>query len=197
MCSDYFLQGWIFLVFFLRGIILPFKNIQIGVFPSMVQRMFVNDVIPFLFLTLLVLIAFSTAFHAILIQTAQYAKKRTSYTNTIYLMVKYLCGLPNPMDWDAEEHDIIAKVLLCFYGLITTVLLINMLIAAMNRSYELIRNANFSPLRRQRLSIMMLFEQRLPKFIRKLTLRNYTTMLNPRTGKHELFLTVTDSKGFY
>ena len=186
------LLGWIFLLFFTRGIILSVWNIQVGMFSSMLHRMFFFDVVPFAVMAFLVLISFSTAFHVLILQSSHSEAKHREYGVTLYLMVKYLVGLPNPQDHKPSEAEMLPKLMLVVYGLITVVLLINMLIASMNKSYEMIRGTKVNPVYRQRLSILLLLERRLPLWIRRKTQESFVVLDNPRTEKKEMFLKITN-----
>jgi hypothetical protein len=54
-----------------------------------------------------------------------------------------------------------AKLLLIFYAIFAVILLMNMLIAMMNTSYEMIRVTRFNLWKQQQLSTMLMLERRL------------------------------------
>jgi len=57
-------------------------------------------------------------------------------------------------------HPTFAKLLLIFYAIIAVILLMNMLIAMMNTSYETIRVTRCNLWRQQQLSILLMIERR-------------------------------------
>lgn len=155
------LFGWLFCIFFTRTLSFPTKSSQIGAFSIIVQRMLFHDLVPFLLISFFVITSFSTAIQATLTFTNPSSNAEFSFGNTYYQMIKYFAALDDPMSESSSRQQQFAKALLVVYGIIIVVLLINMLIAAMNKSYDTIRSTNCNLVRRQRLSILLMLERRL------------------------------------
>lgn len=179
------LFGWIYCIFFTRTISFPSKESQIGAFSIMVQRMLFYDLIPFLLISFFIIVSFSTAIQATLMFTQPPEEADLSFRHTFYQMIKYFAGLDDPMTEGLSREQEFVKTLLTIYGLMIVVLLINMLIAAMNKSYDIVRETRVNLVGRQRLAILLLLERRLWFWRLMSQKRLRTTMLNGR-----LYITV-------
>ena len=162
------LLGWNFGIFFTRALNFPSKNSQIGAFSIMVQRMLFHDLIPFLLISSFVLVAFSAAIHATLMNTKLALDDGINIRLTFFQMVSYYSSLDDKQGFDTSREQEFAKTMLSIYGILTVVLLVNMLIAAMNKTYDMVRNTHTDLVNRQRLSILLFLERRLPfQFLRR------------------------------
>ena len=145
------LLGWIFVLFFTRGCRVTCR------FSIMIQKMFFRDLIYFLTVYGIVLIAFSFAMNAMF----TYQGSASTTINTVfYDMMNVVTDLDQKQSIDEARHLMFAKLLLILYAIFSVILLMNMLIAMMNTSYETVRVTRCNLWRQQQLSIMLMIERR-------------------------------------
>jgi len=77
-----------------------------------------------------------------------------------YDMMSVVTDLDQKQTVRGARHPMFAKLLLIFYAIIAVILLMNMLIAMMNTSYETVRVTRCNLWRQQQLSILLLIERR-------------------------------------
>ena len=58
------------------------------------------------------------------------------------------------------RHPLFAQMMMIFYAIVAVILLMNMLIAMMNTSYETVRSSRCNIWKQQQLSILLLIERR-------------------------------------
>ncbi|XP_059173601.1 uncharacterized protein LOC131954096 [Physella acuta] len=140
---DYFLAialciGWMYTIAFTRG----FK--VINYFWRMIQIMIIRDVFKFLFIYLFVLLAFSFAFHALFQVSANIAVLYPNPIYTVFIMFNMLIGMDYIFETDDVENgftsvnrsSLFLKILYVIYMILATIVLLNLLIAMMNDSYQ-------------------------------------------------------------
>ena len=185
------LLGWNFGIFFTRALKFPSKNSQIGAFSIMVQRMLFHDLIPFLLISSFILVAFSAAIHATLMNTKLALDDGINFRLTFFQMVSYYSSLDDTQGFDTSREQEFAKTMLSIYGILTVVLLVNMLIAAMNKTYDMVRDTHTDLVNRQRLSILLFLERRLPfQFLKRKSEKGFTTRRNTQSEEYEVFVQV-------
>ena len=152
------LLGWLFLLFFTR----PIRSV--GVFSIMMQRMLYKDVFPFIIISSVMLLSFALAMHAMILNHPDVMGKE-SFGSTFYAMFKVIIDLDDKQTYAHSRNPTFAKLLLSVYGLILVILLVNMLIATMNTSYDIVRTTKCNLILRQQASLLLLLERRLPRCI--------------------------------
>ena len=152
------LLGWLFVLFFTR----PIK--RIGIFSIMMQRMLYNDLLPFMLISSVVLLSFTFAMHAMVLNN-QNVMENESFGGTLYSMFKVIIDLDDKQTYSVASSPVFAKFLLSVYGLMLVILLVNMLIATMNTSYDVIKNTKCNLLLRQQASLILMMERRLPRCV--------------------------------
>ena len=160
--------GWIFVIFFTRALSWPRG---VGAFSIMLHQMFINDMIPFLMVSFIVLLGFSTAMQVLVLNVE--AKVTPPFNITFFRMFNYFTDNEDKGGYEPAPNQDFSRFLITVYSLITVILMVNMLIAAMNRSYEFIRSTKVNLVARQRLSILLMLERRSPISIRKYSERNF------------------------
>ena len=175
--------GWSFSVFFSRVIK------KVGVFSIMIQRMIFTDLIPFLGISMFLLLSFSFAMHAMLVNSKE--KDESHIHMTIYSMFQVMVDLDSSMSYEKAREHIFGKILMSCYAIMLVILLINMLIAAMNTSYEVIRTTKTNLVLRQRLSILLMIERRSPKFLCRWSEQTFQKRL---VGHPKCYIRVTEEK---
>ncbi len=146
------LLGWVFVLFFTRGCRVTCR------FTIMIQKMFFRDLIYFLTVYGLILIGFSFAMNAMF--THQH-NAETTISEVFYDMMNVVTDLDKKQKIDQARHQLFSKLLLIFYAIVAVILLMNMLIAMMNTSYETIRVTRVNLWKQQQLSIMLMMERRI------------------------------------
>ncbi|XP_064641620.1 transient receptor potential cation channel subfamily V member 6-like [Lineus longissimus] len=139
--------GWTFVVFFTRVLE------DIGRVSIMIQKMFFNDFAFFFGIFTIFLVAFSAGFFVVL-------PPGHTFSSTIESMISVMINTGAVVDTDLPGYHIYATVVVSVYGAFTTILLINLLIAAMNTSYEIVKNSKKHIGISQRLSILLMLERR-------------------------------------
>ena len=175
--------GWSFSVFFSRVIK------KVGVFSIMIQRMIFTDLIPFLGISMFLLLSFSFAMHAMLVNSKE--QDESHIHMTIYSMFQVMVDLDSSMSYEKAREHIFGKILMSSYAIMLVILLINMLIAAMNTSYEVIRTTKTNLVLRQRLSILLMIERRSPKFLCRWSEQTFQKRL---VGHAKCYIRVTEEK---
>ncbi|ELT88527.1 hypothetical protein CAPTEDRAFT_209645 [Capitella teleta] len=146
------LLGWIFVLFFTRGCRVTCR------FSIMIQKMFFRDLTYFLTVYGIVLIAFSFAMNAMF---SYMETDDITVSMVIYDMMNVVTDLDSKQTTHRARHQMFAKLLLIFYAIFAVILLMNMLIAMMNTSYETIRVTRYNLWKQQQLSTMLMLERRL------------------------------------
>ncbi|ELU16973.1 hypothetical protein CAPTEDRAFT_226671 [Capitella teleta] len=147
------LLGWIFLLFFTRGCPATSR------FSVMIQKMFFRDLMYFFIIFGLIMIAFTMAINVM------YSNIRNvmgiGANNLLYQMLNVVINLEDKGDLPMTSFPNFTMLLVVIYTIMAVVLMLNMLIAMMNTSYETVRCSNENMWRHQQLSIMLMLERRL------------------------------------
>ena len=146
------LLGWVFVLFFTRGCRVTSR------FSIMIQKMFFKDLIYFLTVYGIILIGFSFAMNALFTYKLD---AELTINKVFYDMMNVVTDLDKKQTIEDARHPLFAKLLLIFYAIVAVILLMNMLIAMMNTSYETVRMTQCNLWKQQQLSIMLLLERRL------------------------------------
>ena len=148
------LLGWIFILFFTRGCRVTCR------FSVMIQKMFFRDLLYFLTVYVIVLVGFSFAMNA----TMNYKEDaENTMSRVIYDMMNVVTDLDDKMSAEymkQARYELFAKLLLIMYAIFAVILLMNMLIAMMNTSYETVRVTRCNLYKQQVLSVLLLIERR-------------------------------------
>lgn len=173
------LLGWIFVLFFTRGCRVTCR------FSIMIQKMFFRDLIYFLTVYGIVLIGFSFAMKVMI--------GFSSISKVFYGMMSVVTDLDQKQTNHGSRHPTFARVLLIFYAIIAVILLMNMLIAMMNTSYETVRVTRCNLWRQQQLSILLMMERRFfwLKWICRKSERDIWRKMDARSAEERCFIDVT------
>lgn len=143
LCAEYqdyilalsYIFGWIYAINFMRG----FK--QVHHFSIILRHIVFKDMIRFSFLYLFILLAFSFAYAA-LIQAIPSLKM--SSREVLFLVFNWMIGMSD-FDTNAEEFEAahrsqaFVQIIYAAYIILSTVVLLNLLIAMMSDSYREVR----------------------------------------------------------
>ncbi|KAF0038102.1 hypothetical protein F2P81_008586 [Scophthalmus maximus] len=176
--------SWVNLLYFSRG------DRNMGIYSVMIQKMILSDILRFLFVYIVFLFGFSAAVVTLLIEPpvrndTQNAQKTrlfgsvntgeecikptfTSISFTTLQLFKFTIGMGD-MEFSQGYHKYkeVFYVLLLSYIILTYILLLNMLIALMNRTVERITMKSSSIWRLQRAVTILDMEKRLPSCLRR------------------------------
>ncbi|XP_023273917.1 transient receptor potential cation channel subfamily V member 1-like [Seriola lalandi dorsalis] len=176
--------SWVNLLYFSRG------DIHMGIYSVMIQKMILSDILRFLFVYVVFLFGFSAAVVSLLImppetnttETTQSGKGRfliplnpdeeclkPGFSNISYTtlqLFKFTIGMGDMEFTQDYEYIGVFYVLLIGYIILTYILLLNMLIALMNRTVEKITMESTSIWKLQRAITIMDMEKRLPCCLR-------------------------------
>ncbi|XP_061608536.1 transient receptor potential cation channel subfamily V member 1 isoform X2 [Phyllopteryx taeniolatus] len=173
--------SWVNLLYFARG------SKHMGIYSVMIQKMILSDILRFLFVYVVFLFGFSAAVVTLLTEptvkntTAQRGRlfgplypdaecikptfRNISYT-TLQLF-KFTIGMGDMEFTEHYQYKEVFYVLLIVYIILTYILLLNMLIALMNRTVEKITKESASIWKLQRAITILDMEKRLPLCARK------------------------------
>nr|XP_057933315.1 transient receptor potential cation channel subfamily V member 1 isoform X2 [Doryrhamphus excisus] len=171
--------SWVNLLYFARG------SKHMGIYSVMIQKMILSDILRFLFVYVVFLFGFSAAVVTLLIEppVRNTTKKRLyapiypdadcmkpTFRNISYTtlqLFKFTIGMGDMEFTEHYQYKEIFYVLLISYIILTYILLLNMLIALMNRTVEKITLESASVWRLQRAITILDMEKRLPLCLRK------------------------------
>ncbi|KAK2140568.1 hypothetical protein LSH36_1309g00011 [Paralvinella palmiformis] len=145
------LLGWIFVLFFTRACRVTCR------FTIMIQKMFFRDLIYFLTVYGIILVAFSFSMNALFTYLGDEDKMISKVFND---MMNVVTDLDTKQSTQDSRHPMFSKILLILYAIVAVILLMNMLIAMMNTSYETVRVTRCNLWKQQQLSIMLMLERR-------------------------------------
>ncbi|XP_052805997.1 uncharacterized protein LOC128235246 isoform X1 [Mya arenaria] len=135
--------GWLLTISFTRGIR------AIHYFYRLLISMIIRDVVRFVIVYLFVILAFGFAFHAIFQVSAETVESYGSIFDTLFLTFNMMIGMGELFDGTFESNMAIvgrsatyAKILYLIYIILSTIILLNLLIAMMNDSYSRILKEN-------------------------------------------------------
>jgi hypothetical protein len=139
--------GWTFIIFFTRAL-QSISRISI-----MIQKMFFEDFAFFVGIFVVILVAFTAGVFVVL-------PPDQTFQSTIEAMISVMVNTGGVVDTESSSYRGYATVVVSVYGTFTTILLINLLIAAMNTSYEVVKYSKTHITMNQRLSILLMLERR-------------------------------------
>ena len=157
------LIGWFLMLFFLRAF-RPFSF-----FTIMIQNVLVGDLLRFSVIILCELIAFSTLMFMTMQGASEVDSEYSTYGRVFLSMFKLMVGLGDVGLIYQTRHPALAVMILVAFIILTTLLMINSLIAMISRtSTELVEGAEVASARDlhwklQRLSLVLYIESILPR----------------------------------
>jgi hypothetical protein len=178
--------GWIFMLNFTRACR------HVCRFSIMIQKMFFRDFLYFLTVYMFILIAFSSALHLIL-------PPGGNVGNTVMGLLNIVTNA-GETEVDAKPTQTsYAAAVLSMYAILSVILLLNMLIAMMNTSYEAVKSSSTNLWRYQQLSILLMFERRFIWWgwlcLKSQSDTKKVTLPLSNGGQHyRIFLDVTEEK---
>ncbi|XP_047462515.1 transient receptor potential cation channel subfamily V member 1 [Mugil cephalus] len=174
--------SWVNVLYYSRG------DRHMGVYSVMIQKMILSDILRFLFVYIVFLFGFSAAVVSLLIEpparntTASERGRlfgpvgtneecvKPTFTNISYTtleLFKFTIGMGDMEFTQDYRYKEVFYVLLIGYIILTYILLLNMLIALMNRTVEKITMESASIWKLQRAVTILDMEKRLPCCLRK------------------------------
>ncbi|XP_073335479.1 transient receptor potential cation channel subfamily V member 1 [Pagrus major] len=175
--------SWVNLLYFSRG------DIHMGIYSVMIQKMILSDILRFLFVYVVFLFGFSAAVVTLLIEpppknlTITSGKGRLfsqaddkepcikpTYRNISYTtmeLFKFTIGMGDMEFTEDYQYKEVFYMLLISYIVLTYILLLNMLIALMNRTVERTAQESTGIWQLQRAITILDMEKRLPCCLRK------------------------------
>ncbi|XP_040006516.1 transient receptor potential cation channel subfamily V member 1 [Xiphias gladius] len=175
--------SWLNLLYFSRG------DRHMGIYSVMIQKMILSDILRFLFVYVVFLFGFSAAVVTLLIEppvknnTASLKRERLfgpldpgeecikpTFRNISYTtlqLFKFTIGMGDMEFTESYQYKEVFYVLLIGYIILTYILLLNMLIALMNRTVEKITMESTSIWKLQRAITILDMEKRLPCCLRR------------------------------
>ncbi|XP_061596086.1 transient receptor potential cation channel subfamily V member 1 [Cololabis saira] len=189
--------SWVNLLYFSRG------DRHMGVYSVMIQKMILSDILRFLFVYMVFLFGFSAAVVTLLIEHPE-KNNTTKRQGRLYVPVgpsedcvkpsfksisyttlelfKFTIGMGDMEFTQEYQYKEVFYVLLIGYIILTYILLLNMLIALMNRTVEKITTESASIWKLQRAVTIMDMERRLPCGLSKVFRCGVERKLNTALG---------------
>ncbi|XP_041807644.1 transient receptor potential cation channel subfamily V member 1 [Chelmon rostratus] len=174
--------SWVNLLYFSRG------DIHMGIYSVMIQKMILSDILRFLFVYVVFLFGFSAAVVTLLIEppvrntsTSQERGRffvpqapgeecvKPTYRNISYTtlqLFKFTIGMGDMEFTEHYQYKEVFYILLIGYIILTYILLLNMLIALMNRTVEKTATESTGIWKLQRAITILDMEKRLPCCLR-------------------------------
>ncbi|WAR05193.1 SECG-like protein [Mya arenaria] len=171
--QDYILSislcvGWLLTISFTRGIR------PIHYFYKLLLKMVLRDITRFMFVYLFVLMAFGFAFHASFQVSDSVSEMYASPAETLFVTFNMMIGMGDIFDEDFEigmaevgRSLTYTKIMYLFYIILSTIILLNLLIAMMSDSYSMILAENEVTWRIESINLGLDIETSMP-FVRKL-----------------------------
>ncbi|XP_047234645.1 transient receptor potential cation channel subfamily V member 1 [Girardinichthys multiradiatus] len=173
--------SWVNVLYYSRG------DRHMGIYSVMIQRMILSDILRFLFVYIVFLFGFSAAVVTLLIEpeVKNITSRRAGFYATItpneecvtptyknipyttLQLFKFTIGMGDMEFTQDYQYMEVFYVLLIAYIILTYILLLNMLIALMNRTVEKITMESTSIWRLQRAVTILDMEKRLPYCLKK------------------------------
>lgn len=171
--------SWVNVLYYSRG------EEHMGIYSVMIQKMILSDILRFLFVYVVFLFGFSAAVVTLLIEPPEDNTTKTrlfienksgtgcfkpSYRNISYTtmqLFKFTIGMGDMEFTEDYQYKEIFYVLLICYIILTYILLLNMLIALMNRTVEQTTQESTSIWGLQRAITILDMERRMPCCLKK------------------------------
>ncbi|XP_015241351.1 PREDICTED: transient receptor potential cation channel subfamily V member 1-like [Cyprinodon variegatus] len=189
--------SWVNVLYYSRG------DRHMGVYSVMIQKMILSDIVRFLFVYLVYLFGFSAAVVTLLVEPEQPEQPATgkgglfgtiapnsecvkpTYRNFSYTtmeLFKFTIGMGD-IDFTSDyKYMEVFYILLIGYIILTYILLLNMLIALMNRTVENITEESNSIWKLQRAVTILDMEKRLPSCLKESFRSGVEKKLGPALG---------------
>ena len=171
------LTGWYTMLFFSQ-VAKP-----IGFFTIMVNRVIFGDLLRFLTVLFVIVIGFSSAIN-ILMQTVQseegVPEKLATIRNSFYTMFRIMIGVE---DYDfvvQSPYSFLIKVFYIMFVVLTTVMLMNMLIAQIGDTYAMVAIDKDIVWLKLRCSVILLLERRMPYCLKRWLTSRHVSFENGR-----------------
>ncbi|KAK3086140.1 hypothetical protein FSP39_014133 [Pinctada imbricata] len=160
--------GWLYMIALIH--VIPGMHL----FWRMLKYMVMKDVILFLVVYLIVLFAFTTAFHVLFQISNSISEMYEHWADTAFLIFNLMLGMGELFDENftpemkaVSKNAGLAKVLFVGYTVLTTIILLNMLIATMNNTYNKFESRKGSYLRMDTILMGNRIERYLPVEVAK------------------------------
>uniref|UniRef100_A0A7N8XS15 Transient receptor potential cation channel, subfamily V, member 1 n=1 Tax=Mastacembelus armatus TaxID=205130 RepID=A0A7N8XS15_9TELE len=158
--------SWVNLLYYSRG------DRHMGIYSVMIQKMILSDILRFLFVYCVFLFGFSAAVVTLIFETGDPNKEcvKPSFKNISYTtleLFKFTIGMGDMEFTEDYKYKEVFYLLLIGYIILTYILLLNMLIALMNRTVEKITMESTSIWKLQRAITILDMEKRLPSCLRR------------------------------
>lgn len=144
--------GWLFTINFTKG----FENVH--AFSIMLRHIIIRDCVRFLLLYSFVLVGFSFALHALFQRGNESAN--TNPAETIFNAFNMMIGMSSI--FEDGDHDVYVKVVYVLYITLSTIILLNLLIAMMNDSYAAVKGKEGTTWRVGSIRMALQLEASLP-----------------------------------
>ncbi|KAL0994409.1 hypothetical protein UPYG_G00121850 [Umbra pygmaea] len=199
--------SWVNLLYFSRG------HRHMGIYSVMIQKMIISDILRFLFVYIVFLFGFSAAVVTLLMESELPASKaaqtinnttgkgRSLYTSddedpcrtptfiniyhTTMELFKFTIGMGDLEFTEKYHYKVVFYILLISYIVLTYILLLNMLIALMNRTVEKMSLESASIWKLQRAITILDLERSLPRFLRSKLRSGQYKKLGTRDGEED------------
>ncbi|XP_064415031.1 transient receptor potential cation channel subfamily V member 6 [Latimeria chalumnae] len=154
------LLGWCNILYFARGF--P----MLGPFTIMIQKMIFGDLLRFCWLMLMVIFAYTSAFHMTFqTQDPTSAPEFQDYSMTLLTTFQLFLGLLDiPINYEAYVPAIV-KILYVSYMILAFLLMVNLLIAMMGDTHWRVAHERDELWRAQVVATTITLERRLPRFL--------------------------------
>lgn len=164
--------SWVNVLYYARG------DSHMGIYSVMIQKMILSDILRFLFVYIVFLFGFSAAVVTLLIEPPPEKRLlvskgecfKPSFTNISYTtlqLFKFTIGMGDMEFTNDYQYTEVFYLLLIGYIILTYILLLNMLIALMNRTVDNITKESASIWRLQRAVTILDMEKRLHCCLKK------------------------------
>ncbi|KAL4608785.1 transient receptor potential cation channel subfamily V member 1-like [Arapaima gigas] len=162
--------SWINILYFLRG------SRLMGIYNVMIQQMIFSDVLRFLFVYIVYLLGFSAAIVTLIDDSFNNTTNSSSdcrkpsfndFRFTTLELFKFTIGMGDLEFTDQYQYKEVFYLLLISYIVLTYILLLNMLIALMNKTVERLSEESTNVWKLQRAVTILDLERSLPSFLRR------------------------------
>lgn len=156
-------MGWLLTISFTRGVR------AIHYFYRMLMSIILRDILRFLVVYTFVIVAFGFAFHVLFQASTATVDDYPTPADTLFLTFNMMIGMGELFDGTFEQNmaavnrsATYAKVLYLFYIILSTIVMLNLLIAMMNDSYSMVLQENTVMWRIESVSMGVEIEESFP-----------------------------------
>ena len=179
--------GWIFTIAFTKG----FKRVH--AFSIMLKYIIINDILRFLFLYSFILLGFGFAMHALFQIAPNIAASYPTGLHTLFTTFNMMIGMDEIFDEDTDQEyednnssSIYIRVVYLFYIIMSTIIMLNLLIAMMSDTYNAIKSREGQTWRVASVRMALHIEKSLPwvpRSLKVLKLVKSKITYNEATGR--------------